>query len=328
MGMKLLEAGSGFDRPLEGYSVRQAQIKMSLDKQAKVCVSAVLALSFVSIGFPSPASAQLPPVNMGRWVHQPGDNQYSTETQQGRHGGGPAPAAVAAPVNIPLATPGWRPTPKPRRDDISLLPVVCDEPVPASGFPPMPDGLDLPGLRGGSTFRGSGGGMGGGGGNFSSSYGGGGGGGGSVQLGQPGGISVSKSQGYTSVTPGAFVQKKTPYGNGNNSGGGGDYYSSGPAARRSSGGSGAESELRRLGKEPSLSDKGYAAAPETPTAVQVNQATSQDLSLPDDEMQYAGKNRSQSQGSKIFNRTVGRMGSRMLNSINSMPLPIKMPGGR
>jgi len=242
-----------------------------------VAVCGASALSSVLLS--APAGAQLPPVNMGRWVHQPGDNQYSTDTQQQRHGGGPAPV-VNVPVNIPLATPGWRPTPRPRRDDISLLPVVCDEPVPPAGFPPMPDQLDLPGIRGGSIMRGA---PSMGGGKFSSSYGGVGGGGGHVQIG--GGTAA-------------------------------------PARE-----AGHQDALRRLGKEPGLDDKGRTAAPEAPSAVQVNQATSQDLSLPDDEMQMRGR-KSSSQGNKIFNRTIGRMGNRMLNQINSMPLPIKMPTGR
>lgn len=307
--------------------MRQAHNQMSIPTSIKalrlmvVAVCGATALS--SLLLSAPAGAQLPPVNMGRWVHQPGDNQYSTDTQQQRHGGGPAPV-VNVPVNIPLATPGWRPTPKPRRDDISLLPVVCDEPVPPAGFPPMPDQLDLPGIRGGSIMRGA---PSMGGGNFSSSYGGVGGGGGSVQIGggMPAGAGeVRQSQGYTTTAPGAFVQRKTPYGRANN-GGGGDVYASGDGAApvRSSA---AQDALRRLGKEPSLDDKGRTAAPEAPSAVQVNQATSQDLSLPDDEMQLSGR-KSSSQGSKIFNRTIGRMGNRMLNQINSMPLPIKMPTG-
>jgi len=313
--------------------VRQAQTKMSRTVQVRVRNLGLVAFSFAAalslVMIDTPAMAQLPPVNMGRWVHQPGDNQYSNETQQSRHGGGPAPVQ-AAPVNVPLAMPGWRPTPKPRRSDISLLPIVCDEPVPPPGFPPMPDQLDLPGLRGGGMLRSSGGGGGGGGGSFSSSYGGS--GGGSVSVGAPaaGMGEVTRSQGYTSVPPGAFVQKKTPYGRGNSTGagGGGDVYASGDGggAPRSSA---AQNALRKMGKEPSLNDKGYAAQPEAPTAMQVNQAATQDLSLPDDEMQSASSNkRTNSQGNKIFNRTVGRIGNRMINSINAMPLPIKMPGGR
>lgn len=167
-----------------------------------------------------------------------------------------------------------------------------------------------------------------GGGKFSSSYGGVGGGGGSVQIGggTPAGAGeVRQSQGYTTTAPGAFVQRKTPYGKANN-GGGGDVYASGDGAAPARS-SAAQDALRRLGKEPGLDDKGRTAAPEAPSAVQVNQATSQDLSLPDDEMQMRGR-KSSSQGNKIFNRTIGRMGNRMLNQINSMPLPIKMPTGR
>ncbi len=148
-----------------------------------------------------------------------------------------------------------------------------------------------------------------------SSYGGVGGGGGSVQIGggTPAGAGeVRQSQGYTTTAPGAFVPRKTPYGKANN-GGGGDVYASGDGAAPARS-SAAQDALRRLGKEPGLDDKGRTAAPEAPSAVQVNQATSQDLSLPDDEMQMRGR-KSSSQGNKIFNRTIGRMGNRMLNQI-------------
>lgn len=312
--------------------MNQPQIVSSAPLGSRLVLAALLASSLfgaLCLLAPQEACAQLPPVNMGRWVKQPGDNQYTNETQQSRHGA-PAPV-MAAPVNIPLSSPGWRPTPKPYRPDISLDAIVCDEPLAPSGFPPVPDNLDLPGLRGSSLMRpgamGGGGGYGGGG-SFSPSYGG-------VQVGGPGGnrgIEVRSSQGYVGVTPGAFVQKKTPYGaSANNSGptrggngGGGDVYSSGdgaPARRNSA----AMSELQRLGKEPSLDDKGRSAAPEAPEAVQINQSSTQDLSLPDDEYQTSGK-KSQSQAGKIFSRTAGRMGNRLINGINCMPLPIKMPG--
>lgn len=321
MGMKLLETGRGFNRPVEGYSVIQAQTTIS-----RVILSALIASGILLPYICEPALAQLPPVNMGKWVHQPGDNQYSNETQQSRHGA-PVPVQQAAPVNIPLASPGWRPTPKPRRADISLLPIVCEEPVAPTGFPPMPEQLDLPGLKGGGMIRIAGGG--GGGGSFSSTYGGSGGGSVSVGgMGAPaGGGKVSTSQGYTSVPPGAFVKRETPYGRGNTSSGPGDVFAgTAPSPQVSA----AQNALKRMGKEPGLDDKGYQAAPEAPQAVQVNQSTSQDLSLPDDEMNSSSSNkkRSNSQGSRILQRTVGRVGNRMINSINAMPIPIRFPGGR
>lgn len=191
----------------------------------------------------------------------------------------------------------------------------------------MPEQLDLPGLKGGGMIRIAGGGGGGGGGSFSPTYGG----SGSVSVGgmgaPAGGGKVSTSQGYTSVPPGAFVKRETPYGRGNTSSGPGDVFAgTAPSPQVSA----AQNALKRMGKEPGLDDKGYQAAPEAPQAVQVNQSTSQDLSLPDDEMNSSSSNkkRSNSQGSRILQRTVGRVGNRMINSINAMPIPIRFPGGR
>ena len=47
---------------------------------------ASIAAAFVLVGFNMPANAQLPPTNMGKWVHQPGDNQYNMGSQLERHG--------------------------------------------------------------------------------------------------------------------------------------------------------------------------------------------------------------------------------------------------
>lgn len=279
-----------------------------------------------------PAFAQLPPVNMGRWVKQPGDNQYSSDTQQSRHGGG-APAYQVVPQRTAVipqqSAPMWRPTPRPFRSDISVEPIVCDEPIAPVGFAPLPESLDLPGLRGGSSgfaggSRGGGGGGSGGmgGANFSSSYQG-------SAPGMGGGApaKVESHQGYNTHEPGAFVKKKTPYGNANNSnttGGGGDVYSSGD-------GSGApmsedQRRLRGLGREPGL-NKGASAAPEAPQAVQVNQATTQDLSLPDDDNPNNNKRRSGSQSGKYVKNRLKQATRQMLRPLNSMPLP-RMPLGR
>ena len=107
-----------------------------------------------------PAQAQLPPVNMGKFVHQPGDNQYSNGTQGERHGTYQVVNPSAQQTQGPS---GWVPTHK-SKPDISLEPIVCDEPIAKAGFPPIPDSLELPGLRGGGSFTNYGGAGGGGGG--------------------------------------------------------------------------------------------------------------------------------------------------------------------
>ncbi len=295
-------------------------------RKASSALSFSLAALFIASSLP--AFAQLPPVNMGRWVKQPGDNQYSTDTQQSRHGGGQPVHQVVAPQTAVMpqqSAPAWRPTPKAFRSDVSLDPIVCDEPIPPVGFAPLPESLDLPGIRGGSagfTRSPSGGGAGGGGGGgFSSSYQGsapGMGGGGNAAP------EVRSSQGYNSVKPGAFVQKKTPYGAANNNppgsfNGGGDVYSSGDGAAPPM--SEAQRQMNSLGREPGLSNKS-SAAPEAPAAVQINQATTQDLSLPDDEYkQTKGGNKSTSQAGKFVQRMARRAGRSMLQPLNQMPMP-------
>lgn len=281
----------------------------------------LLAAGFIACALPTvcqtPASAQLPPVNMGKYVHQPGDNQYSSQTQQSRHGA-PAPVMQAIPQQqvqvIQNQEPVWRPTPRPNRPDPSVLPIVCDEPIPPAGFPPLPEQIDIVGM----SFTGSavpliggagGGGMGGGGGNFSSSYQG-----SAPGLGAPEPPQVRQSQGYTNVTPGMFVQRKSVYGGGNNSGptgkGSRDFYASGDGAAPKPAMSGSEAELSRMGREPSLG-KSASAAPEAPAAVEINQATTQDLSLPDDQTPSNTQKRSNSQAGRMA-RQMGRQMTRQL----------------
>ncbi len=156
-----------------------------------------------------PGLAQLPPTNMGKYVHQPGDNQYSDQTQAGRHG--PGPSAVR-PVQV-FTSSGYRPAPAPKKPDPTIEPIAADEPIPPAGFPPLPDRLDLPvGVKagwsgGGGGYGGGGGGYGGGGGGGS----GGGGGGGGPAPGMSGGggpPTPSFHQHYGHVEPGAFQQPK------------------------------------------------------------------------------------------------------------------------
>jgi hypothetical protein len=258
-----------------------------------------------------PALAQLPPVNMGKFVHQPGDNQYSTSTQGERHGGGGGYQVVNPSAQQMQGPSGWQPVHK-NKPDISLEPIVCDEPVPHAGFPPIPDALELPGIRGGGSFSSAG--------SYGGSYGGG--GGGAPNMAPP---PPSKHQGYDTYTPGAFAKGST-------TGKGAqmyqkptEQYASGDgAARPSAGGGGhsmAQNQLNHLGKEPTLSDKATTdAAPEAPQAVSINQSTTQDLSLPDDQNPNGTKKKSKNQAGRMLQRTANRIGSRMYGMMNSMPI--------
>ena len=245
-----------------------------------------------------PAQAQLPPVNMGKFVHQPGDNQYSNGTQGERHGTYQVVNPSAQQTQGPS---GWVPTHK-SKPDISLEPIVCDEPIAKAGFPPIPDSLELPGLRGGGSFT-----------NYGGAGGGGGGGGTAPGLGP---APPSKHQGYDTYQPGAF-------GGGHKTGHGAEMYASGDGSARPSGGGGrpaapnfsqTQNQLNHMGKEPTLSARANTdAAPEAPQAVQVNQATTQDLSLPDDQNANSGKKKSNNQAG----RGLKRMENQVLQKVNS-----------
>lgn len=240
------------------------------------------ALTIVSLlaACANPAFSQgLPPTNMGKFVHQPGDNQYAQQAQNERHG---APPVMNAPAPVSNGGSGgyqgWQPTPAPHRPDISLEPIAADEPIPPKEFPPMPEKIDLPIVQ--------------------TSWSGGGGGGyggpspGMAQGGAPQPTGVH--QHYQHYDAGAFIPQ-------NQGGGGGgqgpapgqthgyykantpntDFYSS------AQGGSGAgltpsEQALKRMGREPRMHGDGAPSA-DAPQPVVVNQATTQDLSLPDDD---------------------------------------------
>lgn len=95
-------------------------------------------------------------------------------------------------------------------------------------------------------------------------------------------------------------------------------------AATAGGGGGAPSlgkALKGMGREPKLDDRVYGntgSAPEAPTPVQINQASTQDLSLPDDDFKHR---KPQSAGGRFLKRTVKRVGNRMGNMMNSMPVP-------
>ncbi len=272
-----------------------------------ICYGAVIA----------PAKAQLPNTNMGRFVHQPGDNQYTDQTQAERHG---SPAPIYRQQVIPQQACGaqttssssaYVPTPKPVRPDISLLPIVADEPVKPAGFPPLPDRLDLP-VSSGWTRDAS-----------------------WVAQGPRAGASagapmlpdISKPTGmkehYLHYQPGAFqtVQERLQAHPGGGTSNGADI--TGPAyahvptavpARRGYGDyynvntnnaaavpmSGTAQAIRQLGREPRLGNDAVAQ-PEAPQTVAVNQSTTEDLSLQDDEF-----TKQQPQGQNNMAKQMGR----------------------
>jgi hypothetical protein len=119
-------------------------------------VAHTLLLAVLSMYSFNSCYGQLPPTNMGKFIHQPGDNQYTQQTQMTRHGTSyvdtngsghvmmpnkPAGNSGHLPISsVPMG--GSQPTgPK---IDVSLEPISADEPIPPAGFPPLPLRLDLP----------------------------------------------------------------------------------------------------------------------------------------------------------------------------------------
>ncbi len=211
---------------------------------------------------------------------------------------------------------GWSPTPAPFRADVSLDPIAADEPVSPAGFPPLPERLDLP-VQSSWAAGSSGGGYRGGG-----SYGGAAppgmssGGGGAPQ-------STGSHQHYSHYEPGSFGQSAShgyykattpPPPNAPPS----DYYASGsPGAGPGTGPSDAERALRGMGKEPKLNSKlDTNPTPDAPQPVVVNQAVTQDLSLPEDDFAYQSPQTNNSAGKRL-GRSVKRALLRPVNSVGS-----------
>ncbi len=245
-----------------------------------------------------PACCQLPPTNMGKYVHQPGDNQYDRAAQQERHG---QPAPVMAPVvnqggGGGGGGNGWVPTPRIPKPDISLEPIVADEPIVAAGFPPMPERVDLP-ISGGWGRAGGGG------------YGGAGGGGGGGSSGPP--MPTGTHQHYNHYDPGAFIQNKTT--NSSNKVNTAPMPGGRVAEQFSAAGNGGN--MMSGGIEPRLNPANDRAMPtEAPTAVTIKQSTTQDLSLPDDDFSY--KNQNKQNGG---NRYLKQMGRSLMMPLQTLP---------
>ncbi len=267
-----------------------------------------------------PAYTQLPPTNMGKWVHQPGDNQYGKNAQDSRHA---LPPEMRAPAPMQGGGGGggyvgWSPTPAPFRADVSLDPIAADEPVSPAGFPPLPERLDLPVQS--SWAGGAGGG-----------YRGGGGGGGSYGGAAPPGMNsggngspqaTGSHQHYSHFEPGSFGQSAShgyykantpPPPNSAPS----DFYASSGGGAPGMGPSDAERALRGLGKEPKLNSKlDTNPTPDAPQPVVVNQATTQDLSLPEDDFAYQRPQTNNTTGKRL-GRSVKRALLRPVNSVGS-----------
>ncbi len=280
---------------------------------------APLMAAIIAMGMTIPmAHAQLPQTNMGKYVHKPGDNQYDKPAQQERHP--PPPPPVVRTFSSGGGGGGsysWSPKPKPRKPDPSIEPIAADEPVPPAGFPVLPERLELPIAMG--SWGGAGGGGGGGG-----SWNGPSGGGGGEDNGPP--RMLKKSQGYAQYEPGAFIPKgkKSSYykcnevaaphkpvsdqimtGPGAGGGGGGVPGLGGPPSPAGA--------LKSLGREPKLNDRDDGAvAPDAPQPVVINQSTTQDLSLPEDDFSGSSAKRPSKAGRKM--KQIGR---RIVSPINS-----------
>lgn len=275
---------------------------------------APLMAAFMALGLTVPiALAQgLPNTNMGKYVHKPGDNQYDRQAQQERHPPPPPPAARFVSSGGNGGGYMYRPKPKPRKPDPSIEPIAADEPVPPAGFPVLPDRLELPismGSWGGASPGGGGG-----------SWNGPSGGGGGASNGPP--QMTGKKQGYQHYEAGAFIKEKKS-----------NYYKCNEVAPphkqavsdqiMTGGGEGgvpglgappnASGAIRSLGREPKLNDKeDGSSAPEAPQPVVINQSTTQDLSLPEDDFSGSSAKRP-----SRLNRKMKQVGRRVVSPINS-----------
>ncbi len=248
----------------------------TISKPSLSVASVIAWASILNMGLP--VCAQLPQTNMGQFVHQPGDNQYTSQIQSERHG--PAPSPMVPVVSAPpaFANSSYTPTPAAPKPDISLLPIVADEPIKPAGFPPLPDRLDLP-ANGSGVWSGAGQRI-----NDSDANG-------------ASGTGIDRNptgvhQHYIHYNSGAFMPNSAAPQN-NYRPNSADYYNINPNARANMAApinaiaappvdTPSEQALKRMGPEPQLAGDAVTR-PEAPTAVTVNQSVSQDLSLPEDD---------------------------------------------
>ncbi len=211
-------------------------------------------------------------------------------------------------------------TPPPARPDISLDPIAADEPVPPAGFPPLPAMLDLP-ISVPSGWR-------------SSSAGS---TGGSRAPAAGGAPEPSFHQHYGHVPAGAYLPPQqqgeavAPAAGGSpgyykvrtSAPAGGDYYNANtggaPGMTPPPYTGASPKDLKSLGREPRMNDRqdqDQSQAPEAPQPVTVNQAKTQDLSLPEDEFAY--KAHQSNRTGKVITKTMTRMLMTPLNSMGGL----------
>lgn len=255
----------------------------------------------------------LPPTNYGKFVHQPGDNQYENSTQAQRHN--PQPIPQAAPVgqaaSVPV-NPGWAPTPAPKLPDISIAPIVADEPIKPNGFPPLPDRLDLP--MAGAWSR-----------NIQAS--------GGIPSAKPSGPVFDGAGGaidrgpqgvhehYVHYSPNACIPNDQMPGAQHQAqsiaqGSSRGYYRCAPPDVYSVG-SGSAGRSAPQEQEPRLNSRlDGLKSPDAPTALELSQPTTQDLSLPDDDYKQKSPSTRNTIGKQV-SRGVQRAAYRTLYSTTS-----------
>lgn len=226
-----------------------------------------LAAAFLLASAVAPAQGQLPATNMGRFVHQPGDGQYSLKEQIKRHrdtgfidSGGAGTVIIRHPRALPVSpnhaalsgdaagyyvtNPAYRRSLvelTPVRPNIELEPIVADEPIVPAGFPPLPNSLDLP-INDTPT----------------------------VIEKKTTEIQTKKNRYYKVGTP-APIMRSVQHDS--------DTFSSGSSTKPKYQGK-TNKDLRTLGKEPKLPDDGVLGSPEAPEALMISAPVTQDLSLP------------------------------------------------
>ncbi|MDR3612747.1 MAG: hypothetical protein P4L53_04220 [Candidatus Obscuribacterales bacterium] len=238
-------------------------------------------------------SSSLPATNMGKFVHQPGDNQYSNRTQAERH---LSPSAIVSPTTAtsnPAQKVCYVPVPRIAKPDPTLSYIAADEPIHQAGFPPLPDRADLPG-SGNSWING---------GSRAGSFG-------SSEPDRPVGpdpvVGRKNPAGYNLVPAGAFRSTVPSE----------KYHSSNPGKHNAATARSGNMSIQS-GKEPPLdprADRGVNAEP--PAPIMLNQAKTQDLSLPDDE--FSGTRSQQKKNPSNAGRMINQLERQMINPITQM----------
>jgi hypothetical protein len=265
----------------------------TLSKHAVLLAIAFPLVAVSSINTVNAQSSSLPATNMGKFVHQPGDNQYSDRTQADRHSSPPPIISPTAVTSAPAQTVCYIPVPRAPKPDPTLSYIAADEPIHQVGFPPLPDRADLPGS--GSSWINSGSRVS----SVGSSE--------SARAAGPDAIVGRKiPANYIHVPAGAFIPKGTNK----------KYHSSNPDEYNTATVRGGN-VAAQAGKEPLLdphADQGVVAEP--PAPVMLNQAKTQELSLPDDE--FSGTSNQQKKNTSGAGRMINQLERQMLNPVTQM----------